>query len=80
MNASTQPIPGALDQQRDVGVVGVARLEPAVDVGDLALEVVDQRDRGGDVAAPGLGDLEALEQLAALDPEQVGDRAGRGRS
>ena len=27
-------------------------------------------------APPGLGDLEAGEQLAALDPEEIGDRAG----
>ena len=61
-------------------MVGVALLEPAVDLGDLVLEVVDQLERGGDVAAPGLGDLEPREQLAALDPEQVGDRAGPARS
>jgi hypothetical protein len=40
------------------------------------LEVADQRDRGRDVAAPGLRDLEALQEPSALDPEQVGDRAG----
>jgi hypothetical protein len=37
-------------------------------------------DGGGDVAAPGLGDLEPLQELSALDAEQVGDRAGLARS
>jgi hypothetical protein len=46
-----------------------------VDVGDLALEVVDQHDRGGDVPPPRFWQLEPLEQLPPLDPEQVGDRA-----
>jgi hypothetical protein len=57
-------------------MVGVALLEPAVERRDLALEVVDQLDRCGHVAAPGLGDVEPLQQPAALDPEQVGDRKG----
>ncbi|MGH2716629.1 MAG: hypothetical protein ACRDM7_22635 [Thermoleophilaceae bacterium] len=46
-----------------------------VDVGDLALEVVDQHDRGGDVPPPRFRHLEPLEQLPPTDPEQVGDRA-----
>jgi hypothetical protein len=41
-------------------MVGVARSQPAIDLGDLALEVVDQRDRSRDVAAPRLGDLKPL--------------------
>ena len=61
--------------QRDVGVVCVALAELSVHGFDLALEVVDQGHRGGDVRAPGLGDLESGKQLASLDPEQVGDRA-----
>ena len=57
-------------------MVGVARPKPAVDLIDLVLEVVDQLDRRGDVSAPGLGYLEALQQPPALGPEQVGHRAG----
>ena len=44
--------------------------------GDLALEVIDQLQRGDDVAQPGLGDVEAGKELSALGPEQVGDRTG----
>ena len=64
--------PRGAHQQRDVGVVGVARPEPAVDLGDLVLEVVDQLERGGDVAAPGLGDLER--GRAARGPRPRTDR------
>ena len=56
-------------------MVGMAAPKALVDVGDLALEIIDQRNRGGDVRAPGLGDLEPLQEPPALDPEQVGDRA-----
>jgi hypothetical protein len=52
-------------------VVGVAFLEAPVDPIDPALEVVDQLQRRGDVAPPRLGDLEALPEPAALDPERV---------
>jgi hypothetical protein len=52
-------------------VVGVTVPQAAVDRLDLALEVVDQCQRGGEVAPPGLGDVEPGEQLAALKPEQV---------
>jgi hypothetical protein len=57
-------------------VVGVALAELAVELGDLAFEVVDQLHARRDVAAPGLGDLESRKQLSALDSEQVGDRTG----
>ena len=50
--------------------------QPAVDLGDLAFELVDQPDRGGDVRAPGLGHLQPLEQTAAFGPEEIGHRAG----
>jgi hypothetical protein len=46
-----------------------------VDVVDLALEVLDQRQTGVDGAAPRLRDRDAVEQLAAGDAEQVGHRA-----
>jgi hypothetical protein len=68
--------PGDAHEQGDVGVVCVALAELSVHGLDLALEVVDQSQRGGDVRTPGLGDLESREQLASLDPEQVGYRAG----
>ena len=54
----------------------MAFAKPAVDLCDLALEVVDQLDRRRDVASPALRNLESGEQAAALGPEQVGDRAG----
>src|SRR5215207_9759127 len=57
-------------------MLGVALLQPGVDLGDLVFEVVDQGERGGHVSPPRLGDLEVGEQSAALDPEQIGDRAG----
>jgi hypothetical protein len=57
-------------------VVGVAVSETPVDPVDLLAELVDQHHRGADVPAPGLGDLEPLEQPPALCPEQVADRAG----
>jgi hypothetical protein len=56
-------------------VIGVALLEAAVDVRDLALEVVDQLDRGGDVRAPGLGHREPFQQPSAFGPKEIGDRA-----
>ena len=41
--------PRGAHQQRDVGVIGVAGSKAAVGVVDLAVEVVDQLQRGGDV-------------------------------
>src|SRR5271165_4235725 len=67
--------PGHRQEQRDVWVLGVALLQAAVDLGDLLFEVVDQLDRCGDVAPPGLGHLQSRKQPAALETEQVGDRA-----
>ena len=46
----------------DLGVIGVAFLEPPIDLCDPALEVVDRLGRGGDVASPGLGDSGALQE------------------
>jgi len=63
--------PGDREQQGNIRVVRVGVFEPAVGLGDLALEVVDQRKRGADVASPGLGDVEAGEQRSTFDPEQV---------
>jgi hypothetical protein len=57
-------------------MVGMAVPKPALQVGDLALEVVDQHHRGGHVRALRLGDLEPREQAAAGAPEQIGDRTG----
>jgi hypothetical protein len=57
-------------------MVGTPGPKPAVDLIDLALEVVDQHDARADVAAPGLGYLEPLQQPVALNPKQIGDRAG----
>jgi hypothetical protein len=54
-------------------MVGVAGPQFAVDLIDLALEVLDQPKAGVDGAAPRLRDLQAVEQLAAYRPR-------RGRS
>jgi RibD C-terminal domain len=57
-------------------VVGMALPKAPVDLGDLALEVVDQHHRGCDVRAPGLRYLEPIQEPPALDPEEIGDRTG----
>jgi hypothetical protein len=57
-------------------VAGVAFLSALVDLGDLALKVVDQLDARGDVATPGLGHPQTLEQPPAFDPEEISDRQG----
>jgi hypothetical protein len=57
-------------------MIGATPAQLAVDLGDLALEVIDQLKTGVDGAAPGLRDLQAVKQLTAGDPEQVGHRAG----
>ena len=56
-------------------VVGVAFANPAVDLCDLALELVDQLDRRRDVARQGSG-RRVLRAGCARGPEQVGDREG----
>jgi hypothetical protein len=49
-------------------------LELAVDGGDLAVEVVDHRDRREHTAAPRRGEVQAPRQLAALAAEEIADR------
>jgi hypothetical protein len=56
-------------------VIGAHVLELAGDRVDLAVELIDQHEARFDVIQPGLGHLEAREQLTAGDTEQVGDRA-----
>jgi hypothetical protein len=51
------------------------RLELHGELGDLHFEVVDQLQADVDVAPPWVGDLKAVEQLAAGETEEVGDRA-----
>ena len=48
----------------------------ALDRADLAVELVDQRDRGENVGSPGVREIEPLEQRAAAPAEQIRDRAG----
>jgi hypothetical protein len=48
----------------------------AFDRADLAVEVVDQRDRGEHVGAPRVGKVEPREQFAAGRAEEAADRAG----
>jgi hypothetical protein len=52
-------------------VIGAGGAQPALDRRDLRLEVVDQVGAGIDRAAPGVRQLEALQQLAAGETEQV---------
>ena len=56
-------------------MVGPAAAQIVVDRRDLAVEVADQLKAGVDGPAPRLRDLQALQKLAAGDPEQVTDRA-----
>jgi hypothetical protein len=56
-------------------VLGALALELHGQRRDLQLEVVDQPQADVNVAAPRIGDLEAVEQLAAGVTEQVADRA-----
>ena len=55
-------------------MLGARGLQITVDLGDLALEAVDQIKTRVDGLAPRIGNLKALEQLAALNAEGVGDR------
>ena len=64
------------EQLGDVAMIGAGPPELGCDRGDLALDLVDQLEARVDVSPPGVGELKGIEQLAALDPEQVGDRAG----
>ena len=57
-------------------MLGAQRAQLLVDRLDLLVEVVDQLQARVDGRAPRLRDLQAVEQLAAGDAEQVGDRAG----
>jgi hypothetical protein len=69
------PHAGNGEQERDVGVVGVAEAQPAVDEVDLGVEVIDQRQARLDGSAPRLRDRQAVEQLAAGDAEEIRHRA-----
>src|SRR3954453_5736798 len=78
VNASTHPIPGHGEQQRDIRMVGAAGAPLAVDEVDLGVEVVDQRQARLDGAAPRLGNREALQRVAGGGAEQT--RTGHGCS
>jgi hypothetical protein len=56
-------------------MVGALALELDGELRDLQLEVVDQPQADVDVAPPRVGDLKAVEQLAAGVTEQIADRA-----
>ena len=51
-------------------MIGALALELDGQPRDLQVEVVDQRQAGVDVAAPRIGDLQAVEQLAAGVPNR----------
>jgi hypothetical protein len=63
------------DQQRDVAVIGAPRPELHRQRRDMQIEIVDQLQANVDVRAPRVGDLQAVEQLAAGVTEQIRDRA-----
>jgi hypothetical protein len=54
-------------------MVGARGAQLLVDRVDLVIEVVDEAQAGIDGAAPRLRDVEAVQQLAAGDTEQVRD-------
>jgi hypothetical protein len=56
-------------------VLGALAAQLDREVGDLQFEVVDQPQADVDVAAPRIGDLQAIEQLAAGVAEQIRHRA-----
>jgi hypothetical protein len=57
-------------------MVGALALELHGELGDLQLEVVDEPEADVDVPAPRVGDLEAVEQVAA--GARTDRRPGRG--
>jgi hypothetical protein len=56
-------------------VFGALALELHGQLRDLRLEVIDQPEADVDVVPPRVGDLQAIQQLAAGVAEQIGDRA-----
>jgi hypothetical protein len=56
-------------------VIGARGAQLAIDRVDLAVQIVDQPEAGVDGPAPRLRNVETVQQLAAGDAEQVGDRA-----
>ena len=61
-------------------MLGAAGAQLAFDRGDLRLQIVDQVQACVDGLAPRIRDLETIQKLAALQTEQIGDRAGCRRS
>jgi hypothetical protein len=68
--------PGYGQKQRHVVVVGAQPAQFSLAGRDLPVELVDQLQAGGDCAGPRFGQRQPLQQRAAGDAEQVGDRAG----
>jgi hypothetical protein len=52
-------------------VIGASGPQLALDRGDLRFQVVDQVQTGVDRLAPGVRELEALQQLTAGETEQI---------
>ncbi len=52
-------------------MIGAERSQLALDRADLAVQLVDHRDRGEHVGSPGVREIEALEQRAAAAAEQI---------
>jgi hypothetical protein len=57
-------------------MIGAGASQLAGDRRDLVLDLIDQVKAGANVSPPGVGELEAIERVAALDPEQIAHRAG----
>jgi hypothetical protein len=66
--------PRGAHQQRDVAMIGPGAPQPALDLTDPPLEIVDQLKARLHVRAPRLGEIQLGEQLAPGDAEQIRHR------
>ena len=61
-------------------MVGAGAAQLLAELGDLEVELVDQVQGRVDCLAPGLVEVESLQELAAGEAEQVSDRASTSAS
>ena len=69
VNPVIQPIPGG-HQQRDVAMIGAGAAQPALDLTNPPLEIVDQLKARPNVTKPGLGKIQLGEKSAAATPNR----------
>ena len=69
-------MPGTVVSSGTLGVLGPEAPQLALDGLGLSVQGVDERDAGGDVALPGLGQGESPQVLASPRSEQVAHRTG----